>query len=81
MHLLSLLLLRIVFCLYFGYNCLNSLFLVFEQKRKLVDFCELYSASTSAGDISWTLSHAQEVIWVEDDIFYSATIFLVGAVT
>lgn len=77
---LSLHLPRTVF-LYFGYNCLTFLPLVFEEKRKLMYFLQLYSASTSSGDIAWSLSLALEVIHVEDDFFYSASAFLVGVVT
>lgn len=68
-------------CLYFGYNCLTSLPLVFEEKCKLMYFRQLYSASTSSGDIAWSLSLALEMIHVEDNFFYSASAFLVGVVT
>lgn len=81
MHSLSLHIPRIVFLLYFSYNRLTSLLLVFEQKHRLMDFLELYSASTSSGDFAWSLPHAQEVMQVEDDFFYSASTFLVGVIT
>lgn len=54
MHFLSLHLPGIFFFLYFAYNCLTSLLLIFEQKHKLMDFLEVCSASTSSGDTAWT---------------------------
>lgn len=46
-----------------------------------MDLLEQYSASMSSGDIARSLSHAQEMICLEDDFFYSANTFLMGVVT